>query len=335
MRKILTGVAIFLITLVLFEFAASFVQDPKHIRAVFETVDHRMEPFSSKDINEDGIRFMGTSDDVQDKRVALFLGDSYTYGYRLWYKQAPPQQFEKIFNAQREGSITAVNFGWITSSPVLSDRLLKDLGEDYNPEVVFLLLDMTDMWDDNFYQSLLDKNFFHYAGTYFPISTSGFSAILQGASPDLYEKVIGLPSNRFFHSEKPLSATQHLFTRTAQAIQDIAEYTEQELGAKFYLVMYPRNYQYSDKEAPNTWEVDSPSYNYEILGPYVEEPFRYFETFAKENNISLISLLDDFKQTEVFPTTFDDDPHFNKVGANLLAQFIYQHCEELNCFEAR
>jgi hypothetical protein len=37
------------------------------------------------------------------------------------------------------------------------------------------------------------------------------------------------------------------------------------------------------------------------------------------------SLLEGFQETEVFPTCFHDDPHWNASGSNLAAELIVGH----------
>ncbi len=328
-KKILLTVLILAITIMIVEVAGRWILPQDAIRLIGD-IDHRMAPFSDKEINEDGIRFKGASTDVAGKTTAIFLGDSYTYGYRLRYKETIPQQFEALHNIHNINPIQTINFGWISSSPVLSERLLRDIGEKYHPQTVFLLLDMTDIWDDNLYSQLLSGNLMSFGGKYFPATTIALYQLLA-TFPKAYEKVLGQPIQRFFHAHQPMAKSKHLFQNTTTAINNIARYTEETLQANFVLVVLPRNFQYSDKEAPVSPDRHSDNLAYEDLGPYVEEPFRFFEEYRQQVNFPVILLLEDFKNSVVFPTTFDNDSHYNGAGAKLAAEALYRHCTELKC----
>ena len=64
---------------------------------------------------------------------------------------------------------------------------------------------------------------------------------------------------------------------------------------------------------------------YRNFGPYIHEPFRYFESVRDEVSYPIYSLLDDFRNTDVFPTCFDRDPHWLPAGARVAAEAIYSY----------
>lgn len=332
-KGLLIATVILLATIMLLEVCGRFVIPKEYINGIGDP-DHRMKPFSEKDINEDGIRFRGDSKTVAGKQNIIFLGDSFTYGYRLSYKDTIPQQFERTHNLKNADAITAINFGWISSSPYLSNRLLGDIGKKYHPQTVFLLLDMTDIWDDNLYSQLLSGSMTVFFGKYLPISTILVYQTINHIPP-LYEKVYGQPINRFFHSAQPLAETEYLFARTTQTINEIAAYSRNTLHANFVLVVLPRNYQYSDREAPQAPDRYDNNFRYQDRGPYVEEPFRYFAQMQETADYPVILLLDDFKHSGIFPTTFDNDSHYNAQGARFAANAIYNHCQKISCLGIR
>jgi hypothetical protein len=86
------------------------------------------------------------------------------------------------------------------------------------------------------------------------------------------------------------------------------------------LVILPRSFQYSALESPDSWEKNA----YQNLGRYVHEPFNYFERVRDEVDYPIYPLLTDFQETDVFPTCFIDDPHYNASGAHLAAARIYK-----------
>ena len=90
------------------------------------------------------------------------------------------------------------------------------------------------------------------------------------------------------------------------------------LDVPMALVVYPRHYQYTGRESPDNWEAN----RYEVLGPYVEEPFRYFDEVRDELPYPVLSLLPAFAESEEFPLFLPNDPHWNARGARLAAEHV-------------
>lgn len=293
-------------------------------------VDHRMMPNEAPDINSDGIRSFSESDRFRQEELnIIFLGDSFIFGLGLPYNKSIPYQFEeKARKLHPNQQINVANFGWTSSSPLLSYRLLKDIGKKYNPDIVILAIDMTDFHDDIKYLRLLEKKGIYQLIDYIPISFLVLKKIMENVG--LLEWAYDLPRKRFFITEKPLSETRPYFSYIQQNIEDINTFSKRELNnAKFILMILPRSYQYSDKESPNNWEKNE----YEILGPYSHEPFKYFEGIKNEVDYPIHSLLPYFQNTTIFPTCFDHDPHWNEEGARIAAEAIYKYCLEEGCFK--
>ena len=294
-----------------------------------DDVDHRMKVGSAPDLNADGIRSARAPEEFgPDGLNVVFLGDSFVYGDRLASAESIPAVLEQI--ARRDlgrDDIRVANFGWPSSSPVLSLRLLRDIGKKYRPRLVLLAIDMTDLADDIKYRRLLERRGVYRLLDYTPVT---FLAVRRAVSmvPTLHERVFGFPSRRFFVTDRPLRETRHYFSYVQQSIDEIFRYTTEQLGAKFVLFVLPRTYQYSNREAPRNWEASE----YAVLGPYAEEPFRYFEELRPRVPYPIYSLLDDFKQTRVFPTAFEDDPHWNAAGARVAAEAVYRYCRRASCF---
>ena len=91
------------------------------------------------------------------------------------------------------------------------------------------------------------------------------------------------------------------------------------------LVIYPRAYQYSDRESPMNWEYRA----YETLGPFVREPFRYFEEVADRLPYPVVNLLPAFETSKTFPLFLEDDPHWNREGARLAARTAARAIQQL------
>ena len=93
--------------------------------------------------------------------------------------------------------------------------------------------------------------------------------------------------------------------------------------------MFPRSYQYSNKECPNNWEKSQ----YQVLGPFAHEPFKYFEQIKDDVDYPIFSLLPDFQDSTIFPTVFDNDPHWNETGNRIAVNAIYKYCLKEKCFD--
>jgi hypothetical protein len=192
------------------------------------TIDHRLKP-NRKHINSDGIRFQGEAHDVKEEEfVILFLGDSFTFGTRLINRRTYPRAFQ-AFVSQREctAPVRSVNFGWPSASPLLSLRLLRQIGYKYKPDLVVYSLDVTDFHDDLRYEQALRS-----AGDYEVDSSqllrqfidrklpwlnvdladvTGLSGLLRPRRPrnaDSSGDELELPADRFFVTKYPLDETR-------------------------------------------------------------------------------------------------------------------------------
>jgi hypothetical protein len=103
------------------------------------------------------------------------------------------------------------------------------------------------------------------------------------------------------------------------------------LGARMALVIYPRAYQYSLREAPESWEA----HRYEALGPWVREPFRYFEDNRDRLPYPVLSALGAFEESDEFPLFQNDDPHWNAAGARLMARTVARWTAEQGLIPCR
>ena len=285
-------------------------------------VDHRMIPNSSPEINSDGIRSFRESDDFnKSTNNIVFLGDSFVYGWGISYKHSIPHLLENHLNQDESGIKSKVaNFGWISSSPLLSKRLLYDIGSKYNPDWVFLGLDMSDFHDDLKYRSVIERKGLMASLDYIPITLLSLRKITSH-SDFLHQQLFGYPGRRFFISDRPLSKSKKFFQETKKNINDIYQFTKNKLNARFALFVFPRAYQYSKGSTPNNWEKKE----YEEMGEFSLEPFKYFENLKQsQNHYPIFSLLTNFENSEVFPTTFDDDPHWNESGNEIAAEAIHR-----------
>jgi len=298
------------------------------------TVDHRLKP-DGKNINSDGIRFGGEAEDVkEDEFVVLFLGDSFTFGTRLRNPATYPSSFEKrVTSRECSTTVRAINFGWPSASPLLGLRLLRRIGYKYKPDLVVYNLDMTDFHDDLRYerslrsagefeidsarilQQFLDRRL-PWLNTDLADAT-GLGDLLRRGRPRQVGGEPEIPIDRYFATKYPLDATRTWIEagvmKNLAAIHDFAADT---LGVPMVLVLTPRAYQYSSRESPENWERRF----YEVLAPFVREPFRYFEEVGDRLPYPVVNLLTAFETSKTFPLYFEDDPHWNRDGARLAAK---------------
>ncbi len=299
------------------------------------TVDHRPRP--GGEINEDHLRFAGTAEDLADEDfVVLFLGDSFTFGETLEYDQAYPYAFERIVAGfDCTARVRSVDAGWVSASPLLALRLLREIGPDYRPDLVVYSLDMTDFHDDLLYEQRLRQG-----GDLEIDAGEALLQILVRTFPGLaaqrprLEKLRGIfrtrdrgrheeetpvPEDRFFVTAQPLDKSVTDIERGVIAnLASLDALVKDRLGARMALVVYPRAYQYSLRESPGSWEA----HQYEPLGPWVREPFRYFEENAARLPYPVLSTLSAFEASDQFPLFQEDDPHWNEAGAGLMAEAV-------------
>jgi len=291
-------------------------------------VDHRMPPNDPKPpTNADGIRSRRQRGDFPDSAFnVLLLGDSFVYGYHLSFDETIPALVEqRLRNAFPDKDVRVANFGWTSSSPLLSLRLLREVGPAYAPDLVVYCLDMTDFHDDIKYAAMLDRRGIYAIYDRFPITLTLWRTLSLGTFRDVHDWSLQgtLPRRIFFVSAAPLEQTRPFFRPMMANLAALYELSGQ-LGARFTLVVFPRSYQYSRKEAPDSWERNA----YENLGPYSLEPFRYFEEVGPELPYPVHSLLPAFQRTSVFPTCFSTDPHWNADGARVAAEGLAEILEQ-------
>lgn len=318
------GVPLFLFTY----YGAEQLAAPSFIRVwklstftALEDPDHHPKHTNPKQgWNSDSLRCPYESEEFAEEGTnIIILGDSFTFGMKLKPKQCFPYHVERRLNGRFPGKdIKVANFGWVSSSPLLSWRRLKSIGEDYKPDMVVICVDMTDIRDDIRWRSMLQREGMYGVIGELPIATYW----IQRWSPKTFKWLFaqlnpGIPQRRFFMSEAPLQETRPYFAEIEKNLGRIKSWCD-ERGVHFVTMILPRTYQYSDRECPKNWEKGE----YTVLGPHSLEPFRFFEELEQRVDYPIYSLLKPFQETEIFPTSFEDDPHWNADGAQLASKEV-------------
>jgi hypothetical protein len=292
------------------------------------SIDHRLQPDShSLPTNRDGIKGVRESSEFREEDFnIIFLGDSFVYN-SLAGGISIPELLEKRLNERLQTQHSKVaNFAWPSSSPFLSLRLLHDLGEKYHPDLVLLGLDMTDFHDDMKYQLLIHRApAFSQLVSRLPMTMTLLSVFDKDILHRLLllsTKVDGLPlygmyKSKYFWLTFDADESLKLFAYVKDSLDKISELSHR-MGATFVLFVFPRNFQYNRAESPK----DKHRYRYDFESDTVLLPFAYFAKLSSQVDYPIVSLLETFQQTDVFPTCFEDDPHWNQNGMELASTAI-------------
>ncbi len=284
---------------------------------VYRDPDHRPPPSNERlGTNADGLRCSIEAGEIPTGAfVIFFLGDSFVYGAHLEAEDALPQRLEDGLRAAMPGrEIVVINAGWESSSPLLALRLLQDVGRKYHPDLVLHGFDMTDFRDDLVYRNLLEKRGVYRAVSGFPAMLWMANSLGKKLLPTVaYRSIFLLPKERFFCVNHPLEETRVDMMPSWRSLLRIHAFCRDELGAVFRLLVFPRSFQYSNRESLANWEAAE----YTPLGRWVLEPFRFFDERRNEAPFEIHSLLHAFRNTVVFPTCFSDDPHWIPAGVGV------------------
>jgi len=327
--RLLKAVVFFLIILLIFgvfEFAGRSVFRDKLRNFLFvespETIDHRLQPDSRLKINSDGIRSVHEADFyTEDQYNIMILGDSFAFGWALHLEQSFPHLLEQML---REGyrcdKINVINCGWISASPLLEYRLLRDVAHKYKPDLVMQAFDMTDFHDDIMYQYMFDKRGIYWWYDKIPCTLFLIFEYLPSLGLWLHNRSFNysLPEDRFFACAGPLEETRPLLQYSLDNLKRIDSLCGQ-IDARFLTIVYPRAFQYSAEECTESWENE----RYEIMGTYSLEPFRFFDSIRDSVDFPIASLLDDFLKSQRFPLYFVNDPHWTPQGHRLCAEALF------------
>jgi len=368
-----------LFSLGLFELAARQLELPAgflHWNGVASRTHHHLYAPSRKmyagiyldepvfvETNRDGIRTPYERETFRAfaTRIAI-LGDSFTFGFGVAQEDSMPTRLEQFLRQEtHDDDLAVLNAGVVSYSPLLEKLLFDDIVRHYDPQLVLLVLDPTDIGDDYTYgQEAVEeqgRTVFPRAGPecgedevahYYGATIEVLAPMLKPLEPPLRYPLqvigprLGIPvgkncaydyydfqleiggvveTNRFFHYRHPLSTTRPHFDASLAHIEAIAR-AVRGAGAEFLLVISPRFHHWNAAESPENWEHQ----DYALDEPYQFEYFRYFEQASSRVPFRVFDLLPSFQATEEFPLVFEDDPHWNPRGnvfaARSLARYL-------------
>jgi lysophospholipase L1-like esterase len=160
----------------------------KREKMTFENYD------SILSINSQGIR--GKLEDISEKptkfRIAV-LGDSFTFGYMVSDEFTFPAQLEQMLNSRDSTeTVEVLNFGVNSYSPLLMLQQYRKKVRKFNPDLVIVAVDNSDLQDDYNYSQ---EAIFDERGTLLGFDTMVFSQKHLEALM-LYDEELTSPSHR-------------------------------------------------------------------------------------------------------------------------------------------
>ena len=304
--------------------------------------------------NEDGLRSDYSRAEFLTHRTRIaVLGDSFTFGLNVRQEKTVPAALERRLRAELGDDVAVLNAGIISSSPYLQRILYEGIVKHYEPQVVLVILDATDIGDDARYATearLIDGEVrfdlkgpaaaeVRYYGVVAQLLSPAFQWLsypfevlarrLSGGDGeyDYYEfadagvEIDGVAArNRYFIYRFAPQATRRFFEATLQNVVE-TQRAAQRTGARFSLVVSPRYHHWSDKECPDNWEAG----DYALDEPYEFAYLDFFREASQRLDFPVVELLPEFQATQAYPLVFASDPHWNERGCEFVAGILARH----------
>ncbi|NQT22308.1 MAG: hypothetical protein HQ579_02600 [Candidatus Omnitrophica bacterium] len=294
-------------------------------------------------------------------RIAL-MGDSFAFGVGVKSDETMAFLLEKMLNERREGSYQIYNFGVSSFSPVLEYIYLKEEVIKYNPDLVVLMLDISDVQDDYYREPHLvydnDKNII------------GCNPMVIGRWPDIraylmyYSRFFNLLDRTILQSLRKMRALglTNYFSNKFKGVRNKAEifknkdidniYFDKFLmfregknkkivmqhwkRTEIYLTMIKEYldqknvpliviiYPYGHQVGEKQWQRGRNYWAFTQNTVYdPSEGFAIMEGFAKKMGISMINLYPALRKRKNEALYFDSDGHWTALGQRIAAEAVY------------
>ena len=294
-------------------------------------------------------------------RIAV-MGDSFTFGVGVEVGQEYSSLLQKKLDEATPGKYEVLNFGVSSYSPVAELVYFKKEVLKYKPDLMVLALDLGDVMDDYFYEKNLvyDKNG-EIAGCD-PFMKNGRpdiwaiakqnSMILtmldeKGFQSIRKMKAIGLGRylenkrehvrnksflfmepdldnvefDRFIFSRegKDLAIVRRHWQRTAKYLAMIKKMADAN-GVDFLLTSYPCGQDVGESQ----WAKGREYWGFEAGRVYDPSfAFSLLKSFARENNIDFVSLLQPMRRNKDKTLYYNNDGHFTPEGQKIVAETLF------------
>jgi len=280
----------------------------------------------------------------------LILGDSFAEGWGVEVED----RFDTVIKQMAPGkNIETINAGVRSYSPSLEIELAKRNIDIVKPDLVILLLDLSDLHDDYFY-----GGWERYEEEKKELNLGDFSAVSVWPAPELplvrflsYSKLFRLMysvvGTAILNSQKKIERTNlswdiGLFIKaqdwdnydkawnlTIANIYLLNEFLK-EKGIEFAVAVVPRGIFVSADE----WSEGRETFGAKRGVLYEPKAYEIISSVIKPGHIDLIDLLGPFKSSRLYPLFYPFDGHWtkegNKIAGEVMAKYISGKIEEKN-----
>ena len=286
-----------------------------------------------------GLGLRGAPPAPDDTPRLLMLGDSFVMGEGVAEEETAVARVEAQLRESLGPRLRVLNGGVDSYTPLLSWLLLRELKNDLRPTAVLLAVDMSDLMQEQYYRSIavrdargdivavpnpragrnvalaLDEAIQRHLYVLRLLHLRLRERLNAGRPQDLEALLARRDDRLLLHT---LAADPH--DRTA-AWDDLFDSVDRlhalcrEIGARFYVVLYPWGHQV----APQEWQ---PGRTWWMPPDAVasEAPFTAVRERCRARGIELIDLVDAFRDAAGdTPLYFRHDMHFTPAGHRLFA----------------
>lgn len=291
-------------------------------------------------LNSDGLRDFEILPKTNFDHRILILGDSFTWGYGVEMEDTFSQVLENKFKSKGI-RLDVINAGVTSYSPMLEYLYLREKGLQYEPDIVILMFDMSDLQNDHSYQqsALFENgklkavnheekiNIFRILLAKSKLAQTLNNLLVQvdakyNKAPKLPKAVGDVQHDRYAitRHETTFEDEKAYWSRSLKYIGLIKELSEKN-NIKFILSTYP----YGHQIHPQEWSQGRHNFGFEIGEVYSDRPEKILRIYAEENNIPFVSMFKPFRDSNIFPLFYSYDGHFNEDGHELVADNLYSY----------
>lgn len=271
----------------------------------------------------------------------LVLGDSVVEGWGVQLEESWVKQLEKDLNENfGEGKFEVINGGVASYSPLLYYLFLKEKGLKLQPDLVIMMMDMSDPADDYAYSKLA-----RLSSSGEPIACPGGYFREKGWRRFLSQTGLFLRRySRFYLVLNYLVSLRGGSGETAAAgfrpmlfgIRNVESWDKAWQLSKDYILLSRQLL--AKRGIPLVFTVASPAFlvgesewqkgretlGFNLRGIDFEKFFKHFKEFAKENEIFYIELLPYLRSYPEHPLYYSYDIHPNPRGHKVIADYIFE-----------
>jgi hypothetical protein len=311
-------------------------------------------------INNFGFRGPDMTEEKPEGVTRIFLvGDSYTFGVGAKDDETIPSLLQARLDPGRK-MFEVINVGRGSTCPLIYDLRLRDEIPRFKPNLIVMMLDFSDLWEDWHFEKNLRYDakgeiialspYYEYGKFQFwnfLRANSVFASYLHNKVVRTVQQIQKIGLRRYLDAiaqgkkvKAVIATTENetiefdgkLFLRGRDKEAEIREHFKRtshyvlkcrdlarQFGAGFILVMYP----YGVHVGPDQWREGRVSWGFE-KGKTVMDTFSFdlVESFARENGIPSINLLEDLRRHNDQELYFPYDGHFTPAANHVVADAL-------------